>query len=64
MSRTENLGRFARVGYFSVETDFMVHEQQRKGMMGMGGMWDYPLLGVVVMGTMMVGMWAIGGRVF
>lgn len=49
---------------FSVETDFMVHEQQRKGMMGMGGMWDYPLLGVVVMGTMMVGMWAIGGRVF
>lgn len=49
---------------FSVETDFMVHEQKSKGMMGMGGMWDYPVLGVVVMGTMMIGMWALGARVF
>lgn len=46
---------------FSVETNFMIHEKKSSGMMGMGSMWDYPIIGVLVMGTMMVGLWAIRG---
>ena len=48
---------------FSVKTNFMVHEKKSNGMMGMGGAWDYPIIGVLVMGTVMVGMWAIRGGV-
>lgn len=46
---------------FSAELNFMVHDKEDHGMMGMGSMWDYPVIGVLVMGTMMVGMWAIRG---
>jgi len=49
---------------FSLETNFMVHEKKNSGMMGMGGMWDYPVLGILVMGTMMVGVWMIRGGIF
>lgn len=43
----------------SAEANFMVHEKESKGIMGMGGMWDYPVIGVIVMGTVMFSMWAI-----
>lgn len=46
---------------FSVELNFMVHNKEDHGMMGMGSMWDYPVIGVLAMGTMMVVMWAIRG---
>ncbi len=49
---------------FSIEVNFMVHEQNSSGMMGMGGMWDYPVLGVIVMGSIMVGMWMFRGGIF
>lgn len=45
----------------SVETDFVVHEKASHGMMGMGSMWDYPIVGVLAMGGMMLAMWAIRG---
>lgn len=48
----------------TVETNFMVHEKKSSGMMGMDGMWNYPVLGVIVMGSMMVGMWMIRGGIF
>lgn len=47
----------------SVELNFMVHEKEDRGMMGMGSMWDYPVIGVLAMGTMMVAMWAIRGGI-
>lgn len=48
----------------STELNFMVHEKKEKGMMGMMGMgadWDYPIIGVLAMGAMMVTMWALRG---
>ena len=45
----------------SVETDYIVHEKASHGMMGMGSMWDYPIIGVLAMGGMMLAMWAIRG---
>ena len=47
----------------SVELNFIVHEKEDHGMMGMGSMWDYPVIGVLAMGTMMVAMWAIRGGI-
>jgi hypothetical protein len=45
----------------STELNFMVHEKKGHGMMGMGADWDYPIIGVFVMGAMMVTMWALRG---
>jgi hypothetical protein len=45
----------------SAETNFMVHEKESNEIMSMGGMWDYPVIGVIVMGTVMFSMWAIRG---
>lgn len=45
----------------AVELNFMVAEKQSRGFLGIGGMWDYPVLGVIVMGTMMITVWAIRG---
>lgn len=45
----------------STELSFLVHEKKGYGMMGMGADWDYPIIGVFVMGAMMVTMWAIQG---
>ncbi len=47
----------------SLETPFPVHQKKSRGMMGMGAIWDYPVIGVLVMGTMMIGMWAIRGTI-
>lgn len=48
----------------SAEVSFIVLEKKSNGMMGMGGMWDYPVLGVLMMGTMMIGVWMIRGGIF
>ncbi len=45
----------------SSELNFMVHKKKGHGMMGMGSMWDYPVIGVLAMAPMMVAMWAIRG---
>jgi hypothetical protein len=45
----------------STELNFMVHEKKGHGMMGMGGDWDYPILGVLAMSAMMITMWAVRG---
>lgn len=45
----------------SSELSFMVHEKKGHGMMGMGGDWDYPILGVLAMSAMMITMWAVRG---
>lgn len=45
----------------STELNFMVHEKKGKGMMGMGADWDYPIIGVLAMGAMMITMWAVRG---
>ncbi|NUN68941.1 MAG: hypothetical protein HUU02_04460 [Bacteroidetes bacterium] len=45
----------------STELNFMVHEKKGHGMMGMGADWDYPILGVLAMGAMMITMWAVRG---
>jgi hypothetical protein len=47
---------------FSVEMNFIVHDKEDHGMMGMGSMWDYPVIGVLAMSVMMVTMWAIQGK--
>lgn len=50
----------------STELNFMVHEKKGQGMMGMMGMgadWDYPILGVLAMGAMMITMWAVRGGI-
>ncbi len=44
---------------FTVETNFIVQPKEDHTMISMGSTWDYPLIGVIVMGTMMVGMWVI-----
>ncbi|MHB1050614.1 MAG: hypothetical protein ACYC09_11075 [Bacteroidota bacterium] len=46
---------------FSVGLNFMVHDIEDHGMMGMGSMWDYPVIGVLAMSAMMITMWAIRG---
>lgn len=45
----------------SIDLNFMVAEQKSRGFLGIGGMWDYPVLGVILMGTMMIAVWAIRG---
>ncbi|MFA5833920.1 MAG: hypothetical protein WDA22_10645 [Bacteroidota bacterium] len=45
----------------STDLNFTVHEKKEHGMMGMGGDWDYPILGVLAMSAMMISMWAIRG---
>ena len=45
----------------SSDLNFMVHGKKGHGMMGMGADWDYPIIGVFVMGAMMITMWAIRG---
>lgn len=43
----------------STKLIFMVHEKKGRGMMGMGALWDNPILGVLAMSAMMITMWAI-----
>ncbi len=43
------------------ELRFTAHKKKESGFMGMSGMWEYPLLGIAVMGAMMLAMWGIRG---
>lgn len=45
----------------SVEAAFVVRGKESHGIMGMGSMWDYPIIGVLAMGGLMVTMWVIRG---
>jgi len=45
----------------SVEAAFVVREKESHGLMGMGSMWDYPIIGVLAMGGLMLTMWAVRG---
>lgn len=45
----------------TAELNFMVHSGKGHGMMGLGAMWDYPLIGILAMSAMMLVMWGIRG---
>jgi len=47
----------------SSELNFIVQNKKSRGMMGMGAVWDYPIVGVLAMGAMMITMWAIRGGI-
>ena len=49
------------VSPFSIEVAFVVRGKDGHGIMGMGSMWDYPIIGVLAMGGLMLTMWAIRG---
>lgn len=46
----------------SAELNIPVHKKKEYGMMGMGMFWDYPIIGVLAMGAMMITMWAVRGN--
>ncbi|MCK9409163.1 MAG: hypothetical protein M0R68_08500 [Bacteroidetes bacterium] len=45
----------------SAEMTFIVYNKKESGMMGMGSIWDFPILGVLAMGAMMMTVWAVRG---
>jgi hypothetical protein len=58
-AESENLQN--AVSPFSIEVAFVVRGKESHGIMGMGSMWDYPIIGVLAMGGLMLTMWAIRG---